>query len=249
MATESEPTITNDIFRAIKLDEGLLSVQAAHQIKELIKSGELRKGDRLPSERELSERLGVSRTVVREAIKMLRASGYVKVRMGVGTFIADDPVNILEDSLNYSNDPESKKISDLQQVREVLEPAVAALAAQNATVEDIEKMEAAIMIMEQNLSNGYRYIEGDKLFHVALAEATKNSIFTLLLNSIVDLLQEIRRLAISTPGAGERSSYYHRRILEAVKNRDAEEAFHAMSEHMQQTKRDTSASLRLKSNL
>jgi len=247
MDFESESSLANDIFRTIKLDEGLLSIQAVHQIRELIRSGELKKGDRLPSERELNERLGVSRTVVREAIKMLRASGYVKVRIGVGTFVAESSVNILEDSLSNSNDPDSKKIADLHQVREVLEPAVAALAAQNATPEDIEKMEAAIQIMEQNIPNGYRYIEGDKLFHIALADATKNCVFTLLLNSIVDLLQEARRLAISTPGAGERSSYYHRRILEAVKNRDAEEALLVMSEHMQQTESDTRASLRSKS--
>lgn len=248
MDFERETIVTNDIFRTIKLDEGSLSVQAAQQIRELIRSGELKKGERLPSERELGERLGVSRTVVREAIKMLRASGYVKVRMGVGSFVAEDPINILEDPLNYSNDPESKKIADLHQVREVLEPAVAALAAQYATSVDILKMEAAVLDMEQNLSNGYRYIEADKLFHVALAESTKNSVFTLLLNSIVDLLQEARRLAISTPGAGERSSRYHRRILEAVKNRDAEEAFNVMGEHMQQTERDTNASLRTKLN-
>ena len=249
MVSENELGIATDIFRTIKLEEGSLSVQATHQIRELIRSGELKKGERLPSERDLGERLGVSRTVVREAIKMLRASGYVKVRMGVGSFITEDPVNILEDPLNYSNDPESKKIADLHQVREVLEPAVAALAAQNATPGDIHKMEAAVLDMEGNLSNGYRYIEADKMFHVALAEATNNSVFTLLLNSIVDLLQEARRLAISTPGAGERSSHYHRRILEAVKNKEAEEAFNLMTEHMQQTERDTSASLRTKIDL
>ena len=248
MHTENEPIVINDIFRMIKLDEGSLSVQAAQQIRELIHNGELKRGERLPAERELSERLGVSRTVVREAIKMLRASGYVKVRMGVGSFVAEDPINILEDPLSYSNDPESKKIADLHQIREVLEPAVAALAAQNATLEDIHKLEAAVLDMEQNLSHGYRYIEADKQFHVALAEATKNNIFTILLNSIVDLLQEARRLAISTPGAGERSSRYHRQILEAVKKRDAEEAINAMSEHMQQTERDTNASLRTRIN-
>ena len=246
MVFEGDTNIKDDIFHTIKLDEGSLSIQATHQIRELIRVGELKKGDRLPSERDLGDRLGVSRTVVREAIKMLRASGYVKVRMGVGTFVAEDPINVLQDSLSYSNDPESKKIADLHQVREVLEPAVAALAAQNAESDDIQKMEKIVQEMELNLSSGYRYIEADKLFHVALAEATKNLIFSLLLNSIVDLLQEARRLAISTPGAGDRSIHYHRRILEAVKNRDAEEAFIAMSEHMQQTKNDTNASVRSK---
>ena len=112
--------LVTDIFRTIRLDEGLLSVQAARQVRELIQAGELHRGERLPSERELCEQLGVSRTVVREAIKMLRASGLVKVRLGVGTFIAEEPANILEGTLNYANDQEARKISDLQQVREVL---------------------------------------------------------------------------------------------------------------------------------
>jgi GntR family transcriptional repressor for pyruvate dehydrogenase complex len=238
MGFESEPTSVNDIFRTIKTDEGLLSVQAAHQIRELIRSGELNKGDRLPSERELSGHLGVSRTVVREAIKMLRASGVLKARIGVGTFVAEDLVNILEDPLSYSNDPESKKIDDLQQVREVLEPTIAALAAQNATEESIAKMEQAIFEMERNMSNGHKYIEADNVFHITLAEATGNSVFVLMVNSIVDLLQAARRLAISSPGAAERSSFCHRQILNAIKARDPGEACNAMDEHMQQTKQD-----------
>jgi len=134
--------LVNDIFRTVRLDEGLLSVQAARQVRELIQAGELRRGERLPSERELCEQLGVSRTVVREAIRMLRAFGLVKVRLGVGTFIAEEPANILEGTLNYADDQEARKISDLQQVREMLEPAAAALAAQNANPEDIQKNRA-----------------------------------------------------------------------------------------------------------
>lgn len=247
MATStSEELLTNDIFRTIRLDEGLLSVQAARQIRELIQAGELHRGERLPSERELCERLGVSRTVVREAIKMLRASGLVKVRLGVGTFIAEEPANILEGTLNYANDQEARKIFDLQQVREVLEPAAAALAAQHAKPEDIQKIEQAILDMERSMQNGYRYVEADKAFHLALAEATQNSILVILVNSIVDLLQEVMRLAIDSPGAGERSSVYHRRILAAIVARDVDEACSAMTEHMQQAKLDVQATLRYK---
>jgi GntR family transcriptional repressor for pyruvate dehydrogenase complex len=238
--------LVTDIFRTIRLDEGLLSVQAARQVRELIQAGELHRGERLPSERELCEQLGVSRTVVREAIKMLCASGLVKVRLGVGTFIAEEPANILEGTLNYANDQEARKISDLQQVREVLEPAAAALAAQNAKPEDIQKIEQAILDMERSMLNGYRYVEADKGFHLALAEATHNSILVILVNSIVDLLQEVMRLAIDSPGAGERSSVYHRRILEAIIARDVDEACNAMTEHMQQAKLDVQATLRYK---
>jgi len=94
--------------------------------------------------------------------------------------------------------------------------------------------------------NGYRYVEADKGFHLALAEATHNSILVILVNSIVDLLQEVMHLAIDSPGAGERSSVYHRRILEAIIARDVDEACNAMTEHMQQAKLEVQATLRYK---
>jgi GntR family transcriptional repressor for pyruvate dehydrogenase complex len=235
------------MFQTLGFEDGLLSVRVAQQIRELVRSGELERGDRLPAERDLSERLAVSRTVVREAIKMLRVSGLVKVRLGVGTFIADDPVNILEGNLIYTVDQEAKKIADLQQIRDVLEPAIAALAAQNATHEDIRKIENAIQVMDDNFDDKYKYIEADNLFHLVLADATQNSVFSVLLNSIVDLLHEARRLAISSPGAGERSEIYHHRILDAIKAKDPDEALNAMSEHMHQAKLDIQASILKKS--
>lgn len=226
------------IFKAIETDEGLLSQVVADQISDLIMSGELNEGDRLPSERELAEEMGVSRTVVREAIKLLRAAGLLRVRVGIGSFVTLPSRNILEEPLSRFSTPERRKIAELIQLREAIEPPITALAAQNATSEDIAKLEQAIEEMGANLTNPQEYIVADNVFHNTLAEATQNSLFQLIVHSIVDLLQESRRLAVSSPGAAERSSYHHRQILEAVKAKDVEGAQEAMIAHMSQIKGD-----------
>lgn len=232
------PLASGSIFKAIDSDEGLLSQVVADYITDLIMSGELDEGDRLPSERELAEEMGVSRTVVREAIKLLRAAGLLRVRVGIGSFVTLPSRNILEEPLSRFSTPEKRKIAELIELREAIEPPITALAAKNATSEDISKLELAIEEMQANLNNPHEYIIADNVFHNTLAEATQNSLFQLIVHSIVDLLQESRRLAVSSPGAAKRSSYHHRQILEAVKARDVEGAQVAMIAHMSQIKGD-----------
>lgn len=234
MSTISPTPSEDSIFKSIEDEDGLLSQRVAERVRELIMAGELSEGDRLPSERELGEQLGVSRTVVREAIKLLRAAGLVRVRMGIGSFITMPSRNVLEEPLSHFADPDQKKIQDLIQVRETIEPRIAALAAQYATPDDIARLEQAADDMERNVSDPHEYIVADNTFHNVLAEASQNSIFQLILHSIVDLLQESRRIAVSSPGGANRANYHHRRILEAVKAGDPEAASAAMDEHMRQ---------------
>jgi GntR family transcriptional repressor for pyruvate dehydrogenase complex len=254
MATPLQPRIKDkhsngdDLFGTFHLDEGILSHQTAQHIRELMKSGGLRAGDRLPSERELGERLGVSRTVVREAIQILRAEGLVRIRMGVGTFVTQSAPNILEGPMSFLRHSEAKKIKDLIQVRSVLEPAIAMLAAEHASQAHISRMEDAIADMDLYLTDGYRYIERDNHFHITLAEASHNSVYLLLINSIVDLLQENRQLAISVPGAAKRANSFHRRILDAVRAREPKKASAAMEGHMEQMARDVRTAMNLHTN-
>lgn len=236
--TKEPPPNGADLFGSLQLDEGILSHQTAQHIRDLVKSGGLRVGDRLPPERELGERLGVSRTVVREAIQILRAEGLVRIRMGVGTFVTQTAPNILEGPMSYLQHSESKKIQDLLEARNVIEPAIAALAAEHASASHIARMEQAILDMDGLFAERYKYIERDNHFHIALAEASNNSVYLLLLNSIVDLLQESRSLAVSVPGAAKRANAYHRRILEAVRAKEPKKAFAAMTGHMEQLAQD-----------
>jgi GntR family transcriptional regulator, transcriptional repressor for pyruvate dehydrogenase complex len=236
--TKEKNTDGHDLFGSLQLEEGILSHQAAQHIRELVQSGGLRVGDRLPPERELGERLGVSRTVVREAIQILRAEGLVRIRMGVGSFVTQSAPNILEGPMSHLRHSEAKKIQDLMQVRSIIEPAIAMLSAEHALPVHIKRMEQAIADMDLYISDGHRYIERDNHFHIALAEASNNSVYLLLINSVVDLLQENRRLAISVPGAAKRANGFHRRILEAVRAREPKKAFAAMEGHMEQMARD-----------
>ncbi len=236
----------NDKFRLIRASDGILSQQVAEQIRQLILSGQLKPEERLPSERGLSQQFGVSRTAIREAIKILRAAGLVRIRLGVGTFVAEPDQNILQGPLGDLPEPETKKIEDLMQVRAVLEPAIAALAAKNATQEQVQRLDKALLEMEQNLSDGRKYIEADNLFHIALANASNNLVFELLENSIVDLFQESRRLAVSNPGATERARKLHERVFHAIQARDPDAAYIAMEKHMQQTVEDVWATMNRK---
>ena len=154
--------------------------------------------------------------------------------MGVGSFITLPSRNIFENSLGHFSESSHNKLDDLIQVRETIEPRIAALAAHNAMPQDIAKLEQAVADMESYVSDPYEYIVADNTFHNVLAEASHNHIFELMLYSIVDLLQENRRVSLSFPAAGERANAHHRRIVEAVKAGNPETASAAMVDHMRQ---------------
>ena len=111
----------------------------------------------------------------------------------------------------------------------------------------MQRLEQAVADMERHQADRVRYIEADNDFHLALAEASGNSVFQLIINSIVDLLQEARRLAIAASGSAARAGFYHRRILQAIQAKDAGEAARAMQEHMSQARQEIIATLQHRS--
>jgi GntR family transcriptional repressor for pyruvate dehydrogenase complex len=225
-----------ELFHPLQPEDGALSFRAAKQIERLVASGQLKEGDRLPPERDLAEYLGVSRTVVREAIKLLKATGIVRAHVGVGTFVAKPSLDILGAPLSFFVGGDSKSVEDLHQVREILEPAIAALAAQNATMDNVKALERAMDEMTESVSNPGRYVLADHTFHSTLAEATQNSVLQLLLHSVVELMHEARWLSLQSPGAAERANRFHRAVLEAVKRGDSAAARQEMVEHLAQAR-------------
>ena len=229
------------IYQSIKMTREALPDQTAQQLQALIMSGELQPGDRLPTEKELCERLGVSRTVVRESMKLLDAIGLVKVRHGVGVFVIKPDPNILSVPIGLVAELGQRAVEDLQEVREILEPQIAALAAQHATKQDIEKLEEAVQKMDKTLTNSQEFVEADLLFHSTLSNATKNNLFQILVHSIVDVSQQARYISTQSPGAVERAQFHHRNILNAIKNRKKDEAYKAMYQHLKQVQEDLQA--------
>jgi GntR family transcriptional repressor for pyruvate dehydrogenase complex len=215
--------------------------QVAMQIETRILQGELRSGDRLPTERELAEQFHVSRTAVREAMKILAQKGLVDMRPGRGTIVIDGAHEAMQDSIGLVMRLKLGEVGgsdNLVEVRGILETEIAALAAVRATEKEIAAMREAIATMDENLNNADAFIAADNRFHEALAQATQNALIMMLINSIVNLLSEQRKQVFQVEGGPQRGQIHHKRILDNVIRREPEAARAAMRSHLQQVRED-----------
>lgn len=218
--------------------------RVAEQIEKRILDGELRKGDRLPTERELAEQFQVSRTAVREAMKILAQKGLVDMRPGRGTIVIDGASAAMQNSIGLMMKLKLGEIGgsdSLVEFRTILEVEIAALAAARTTEKEISAMRMAIDAMDQSLNDADAYIAADNIFHEALAQATQNALIIILINSIVNLLSEQRKQIFEVEGGPQRGQIHHRRILESIIRRDPEAARAAMRSHLQQVREDVYA--------
>ena len=217
--------------------------QIVQQIEESILKGEFTEGSQLPAERDLAKQFGVSRTAVREAIKALQEKGLVDAFPGRGTFVTNGTSNSMRRSLDRiikSGEPDG--LAYLVEVREILEPEIAALAAVRATDQDLAAMQESLDVMESGRQDSDAFIEADLDFHLALAEAAANPIVLSLIDSIVGLLREQRLRIFRIPGGHECGQHHHKRILEAIQRHDPQEARAAMQAHLSQVREDSSKS-------
>lgn len=214
--------------------------QIVQQIEDTILKGNLKPGDQLPAERDLAEQFGVSRTAVREAVKALREKGLVEAYTGRGTFVTNGTLHAIRQSLDLMvKIGQADGATQLVEVREILEPEIAALAAERAEEQHLAALREAVAIMDASLEDAEAFIEADLDFHLALAEAAGNPIILSLIDSIVGLLREQRLGTFETPGGPQRGQYYHRRILSAIETRNAEQARSEMRAHLQQVRDDS----------
>ncbi len=239
LSSAPEASLVYKLVRTSRLYE-----QIVQQIEESIVKGNLKPGDQLPAERELAQRFGVSRTAVREAVKALREKGLVEAYSGRGTFITDGTTQAVRQSLDLMvkiGQPEGS--NHLAEVRRILEPEIAALAAKRIQEPELATMREAVGVMDRAGNDPEAYIEADLDFHLALAEGAANPLILSLLDSIVGLLREQRLRIFQVPGGPERGQLHHKRILEAVEKRDAERARDAMKAHLSQVSEDSQAPL------
>jgi GntR family transcriptional regulator, transcriptional repressor for pyruvate dehydrogenase complex len=217
--------------------------QIVQQIEESILNGTLKPGDQLPAERELAQRFGVSRTAVREAVKALHEKGLVEAYSGRGTFITNGTSQAIRQSLNWiMKVGQQDGLTYLAEMRSVLEPEIAALAATRAEETHLAAMREAFHVMDGAREDPAAYIEADLDFHLALAEAAANPLILSLIDSIVGLLREQRIRIFYVEGGPERGQYHHKRILDAVEQRDVEKARAAMRAHLLQVREDSKSS-------
>jgi len=206
-------------------------------------SGGLSLGDRLPPERELVQRLSVSRTVVREALNLLEARGIVSIEHGRGAVVSDGSTSAVRDTLGMLLRMRAEVLWELLEMRQVLEVEVSGLAAERAGAEDVTAMRAQLDRMRALIDTPEGYVHADVEFHALLARGARNGVLLTMLEPVVDLLRASREVSASRPGSARRALREHEEILRRVEEGDAEGARREMRVHLANTAEDIEAAL------
>jgi len=202
------------------------------QFHALVRDGALRHGDRLPSEREMAEQFNVSRSSVREAIRSLELQGLVISRPGAGTFINTESLDSVVALVAATLSRDVARLRDVFEMRHLLEPPIAALAAQRATPEEVVQMQEVLKEQERQIAQGQTGVEADTAFHFTMASATHNTALLKVVSAVEDILQRSRDQSLQEPGRSLRSLASHRQILQMVEARNAAGAQRAMEHHL-----------------
>ena len=210
----------------------------AERMIERIHAGELHPGDRLPSERALTEEYGVSRTVIREALRSLEMMGCVESRVGEGTFIKAPELSNIVNPFSMVVQNNLKMGSELIEARLILETEVVALAARRRTQAQIDALEATITEMREDIESGGMGVEADEHFHRILSEAAGNEALRTMLSMCADMLSRTRPITQSVKGVPEMTLRDHAAILEAVRMQEEHTAKRLMRNHLNRALRN-----------
>ncbi|MHB9032824.1 MAG: FadR/GntR family transcriptional regulator [Anaerolineae bacterium] len=218
----------------LQLTRSTLPAQVADQIQDLIEMDALHTGDKLPPERDLAERLGVSRPVVREALQVLLVRGLVKIKPGSGTFVqspsAQSAADYLELYFKLRHCPGS--LREFFEMRQLLEVETAGLAAERATADDVAKLESCLVTMRSEQLSLANYIAADVTFHLALANAAHNEYLLMLLGPLASIWSHVISISTQAPGAIAGGIAFHEDILRHISSHDVKGAGDAMRAHM-----------------
>lgn len=210
--------------------------QIINQIKGSIKNGELKRGDRLPSERNMSEQLGVSRATVREAIRSLEIMGLVQCIQGEGNFITNNLENSLIEPISMMFMLNQGKINEINELRRALELESVKLASRKISDNSIKKLEELCDIMESSDDESEK-AEADKKLHYEIARASENILIINILNAssllIENLIKDIRIKILKHENNTKIINTQHRLIVNALKNKDTESAIKNMQIHVE----------------
>lgn len=204
------------------------------QIRSLITSGQILPGDRLPPERKLADKLGVSRSHVREAIQKLEFYGILKTMPQSGTVVAGLGIAALEGLITDVLHLEKAEFSALVETRLILEVNSARLAAERRTADDLVALKNALSAYEKKVKQGQQGVEEDLMFHLKIAEASKNAVLkSLMLIITPDIVKNFLTLNVCEASRFERTLKEHEEILEHIIDQNAEAASASMRHHLQ----------------
>lgn len=227
--------LNSDIFKTISAERrGTSSEEVILQLREMIHRGELRPGNRLPPERDLAKLLGVSRPTLRAAIRSLAAVGVLQSRQGAGTFVvnADGPPSLDSSPLRLMAALHGFTSAEMFEARRSLEMAIAGLAAERATGDQMASMAEELAGMFASLDEPEQFLVHDMRFHQMVAAASGNRILTALMNMVATILFDVRSKTVKRAKDLKESAEMHRQIYRAIRDHNAEAARNAMRDHL-----------------
>jgi GntR family transcriptional regulator, transcriptional repressor for pyruvate dehydrogenase complex len=210
-----------------------VSSSVVDHLRELVSSGQLGPGDRLPAERDLAERLGVGRNSIREALRELQMLGLVEARRGAGTFVrAADPSSLMAPFQTVISLSDAA-VDDVMEFRRAFEPEVAALAARHATDGDIADLQSALRRFDQAVASDDRPYGADVDFHEVVARCTGNPLIMAVQHALAQLFAEMRsRLSDSSYQPDNRAARGHQALFGAIVAGDPDAARDVMRQHL-----------------
>lgn len=210
-------------------------------IKGLVVEGKLKAGEKLPSERELAEQFGVSRVPVREALKTLEFMGIVQYVRGDGVYVrtvnTHDLLQHVEFAVQDNAEDVYRTLEELFEVREAIEIKASQLAAVRRTEQDLEILQDAVLDMERDVQIGRNHKQSSMDFHTGIIKASKNKILCRINEALLDLHWLSRQKSAETGGRGPIALDFHRKLLQAIHDKDADTAGELMQEHLRQAGR------------
>lgn len=206
--------------------------QVVEFVRNLIEGGRLKPGDRLPPERELCRRVGVSRPSLRSGLRTLQAMGVVSARQGSGTFVTDGPPRMSEGPLRFLAALHGFGRDEMFEARQVLEVSAAGLAAARATPEALATIAEEVASMFASVDDPLEFLVHDVQFHRGVAAGAGNRVLETLIGTVSELVYEARRRTLARVTNLRESAELHRRIYRAVKGRDPERARQEMANHL-----------------
>lgn len=206
------------------------------QIRNLMISKSLKPGDFLPPETEISKQLGVSRTTVREALRILEITGLVETKRGKGTVVTSFDVGSIKKKISDVLIQPGREFNDLMETRLLLEPEVARLAAIHTSEDSIEKLEDILGEIEKDIAAGGVGVEFSIQFHHQVIHSIDNEILSSLTSLVMELVENTTHMNLHIPGRANVSLSEHKKILEAIKKGDSKRAYEYMKEHLESVK-------------
>lgn len=228
----------DNIFQNIG-NKQTLSLKIERAIENAIREKKLTVGSKLPTEREMCESFGVSRTALREALRRLSARGLIRIQKGSGMYVnelnIEDAIKTL--NLYYDLKFDRNLLSQFIEVRSLFEPEIARLAAKNRNEKDILELEQNVMDFEEcDPDNTQKEADIDNRFHLGIARSTANPIMQITMEPIYSLLPRMRNyIYANIEGEKDHTLQYHKKILQAIKTRNHEDAYRIMKEHLDRT--------------